>query len=109
MKHESKMRPSQCVRRGVAWLSAIRPRWYREINLERLDLATCDDCVLGQLFGDYNDAEQIFGSDATQLGALGMNIDYRFDQPHADETQEFNRLTALWKRAIRRLRTSNAR
>lgn len=41
------------VGEGAKWLDRHKPGWLGQINLNRLDLATCGECVLGQTFGDY--------------------------------------------------------
>lgn len=43
------------VMKGVAWLDEHNPGWEREenINLKELNLLSCVDCILGQLFGEY--------------------------------------------------------
>lgn len=44
------------VARGAELLDRARPGWAREIALDRLDMASFDCCVTGQLFGNYFDA-----------------------------------------------------
>jgi len=34
-------------------LDEVKPGWYRQINLRKLDLACSDKCVLGQVYGDF--------------------------------------------------------
>src|SRR4051794_1029479 len=42
------------VRRAARKLDEIRPGWHNEISLDRLDLASYEECVLGQLYGRYD-------------------------------------------------------
>jgi hypothetical protein len=41
------------VANGAALLDRARPNWAREIAQDELAMATCDQCILGQLYGDY--------------------------------------------------------
>lgn len=38
---------------GVALLDEKCPDWVNRIDLSRLDIASCNRCILGQLFGDF--------------------------------------------------------
>ena len=40
---------------GAKWLDNTCPGWFRRINRAMLDIANCWDCVLGQLYGNYNE------------------------------------------------------
>ena len=35
-------------------LDKLKPKWAKEIDLERLNLMSSSDCLLGQLFGSYS-------------------------------------------------------
>ena len=37
------------VARGVKVLDAVMPTWFKKINLDTLELASCEACVCGQL------------------------------------------------------------
>jgi hypothetical protein len=41
------------VARGATLLDEIRPGWWREINDDELDMQWCQECILGQVFGNY--------------------------------------------------------
>ena len=43
------------VARGVKLLNEKKPGWKKKIDRERLDMSSCEDCILGQLFGSYRD------------------------------------------------------
>lgn len=45
---------AQCVARGAALLDVKRPGWHHNISLNRLRTASTEDCILGQLFGNYS-------------------------------------------------------
>lgn len=44
------------VRRGIAWMDEWVPDWRESINRENLDMRNGADCILGQVFGDYDEA-----------------------------------------------------
>lgn len=74
------------VNAGIALLDREQPGWREKIDLDTLDLASCSVCVLGQVFGDYDD-----GIDA--LGVSGY--DYGFNTMGG-----MQELTAAWKEAL---------
>ena len=41
------------VARGAALLDAERPGWADQIGADTLAMESCDQCVLGQLYGNY--------------------------------------------------------
>jgi hypothetical protein len=46
------------VARGAAILDELRPGWYQDIDLEKLDLISSWHCVLGQLYGHFGEGLQ---------------------------------------------------
>jgi hypothetical protein len=88
----------QRVDRGAAWLDECRPAWWAEIDLIRLDLDHQEDCVLGQLWGDYFSVP-IMLDEAIASG---------FDSDHAADTVEYEddvaALTEAWRALIERRR-----
>lgn len=76
------------VAAGMALLDQERPGWRQEIDLGTLDLGSCSVCVLGQIFGDYEDG----------LSELGIGDDpykYGFNALGGMST-----LTQAWKDAL---------
>lgn len=45
------------VQLGIEFLDANVPDWREQIDTAKLDLASCETCVLGQLFSDYKAEE----------------------------------------------------
>lgn len=41
------------VLNGIKYLNEHHPGWLSRIDLDTLDLKSCQDCVLGQVFGEY--------------------------------------------------------
>ncbi len=58
------------VARGAAILDAHRPGWHSQIDAEFLDLSSCSECVLGQLFGAFEDG----------VAALGISVDFTLQE-----------------------------
>ena len=59
------------VARGAELLDSIRPGWRKEVDLDRLDLSSCHECVLGQLFGGYT-----YGEDELQRAVPDFYYDH---------------------------------
>lgn len=43
------------IERGAAWLDRVKPGWRDLIDLDTLNLADAESCVLGQVFADEAD------------------------------------------------------
>lgn len=56
------------VAQGVQLLDQNVPNWRDKINVDNLDLGSCSICVLGQVFGDYNDGLNALGVDGYDYG-----------------------------------------
>jgi hypothetical protein len=80
---------------GVEWLDAQEPGWAERINLAELDLASPCRCVLGQIYGGFDEAPvddispQLFGFNANLFGTEFANLD-----------EEFTALEVEWRRVI---------
>jgi hypothetical protein len=74
------------------------PEWHHSVTPGILDIGSANDCVLAQLFGDYET-----GLDHTGIGALDA-ADYGFDclaLPHADDcADDVADLNTAWLNAI---------
>lgn len=57
---------SSRVQAGAAKLDEVRPGWAEAIDPGVLDLGMMEDCILGQLYGHYED-----GCDALGIAAFG--------------------------------------
>lgn len=45
----------EAAHRGAQFLDNVLPEgWFREIKVDRIELNSCIDCILGQLFGGYS-------------------------------------------------------
>lgn len=90
------------VKRGVQLLNREVTDWYDLINLDLLDILHGDQCVLGQLFGDYVDGLRELGLTAKESNAHGFCFGYDLaNYSYAGWAD----LTEQWKSAIRELRS----
>lgn len=54
----SELTVAERVANGVAWLDENRPGWLGDIRIERIDIASGCNCILGQTFGRYEDSPE---------------------------------------------------
>lgn len=48
----------QDVLKGIALLDEIAPQCWRQlVHLDRLDIANSENCILGQIYGDWGNEE----------------------------------------------------
>lgn len=66
------------VARGAALLDLRWPGWRSEIDLDRFHIGHSQDCVLGQLYGDYAGGLRILG--------LTLGIEHGFSGPHGQRS-----------------------
>ena len=96
------------VTAGAFALDAAKPGWENQIDLDRLDVSSPVNCVLGQLYGEYTNAPKSLRMGETELGFYansvtkvdGMSLADYFDcmtslskEVHA----EYEALTSAWK------------
>lgn len=78
------------VANGVKFLdSNYGNNWRSKIALDNLNVARCDVCVLGQIFGDYEDGLNSLGLRDTDAKEYGFNTN-----------GDMEALTAAWKDAL---------
>ncbi|HEY4520168.1 MAG TPA: hypothetical protein VJH33_04040 [Candidatus Paceibacterota bacterium] len=46
---------AQNAAQGAALMDRKNPGWFNHIDTGKLSIATTDNCILGQLFGEYSD------------------------------------------------------
>lgn len=83
------------VAAGAAWLDDTCPGWRRDVDVDRLSVANPCNCVLGQLFDDFDDRP-------AQLQPLQVARDLGFEisRNAGGNTREYQALTAEWRRVI---------
>lgn len=79
------------VARGAEYLDEVRPDWWRSVNLERLDLVSGDDCILGQIWDDYGYAVELLRLTERDVTDYGFGLVTAASWP---------RLTALWRAEV---------
>jgi hypothetical protein len=77
------------VAAGIKLLDSKKPGWRSKIVMDELDLASCDVCVLGQVFGSYDSGKYTLGLDSYDTKDYGFNTDYSMSE-----------LTKAWKDAL---------
>lgn len=101
----SELTIEQRVAAGAKWLDENQPRWLDHVDIEALDLESCQRCVLGQLFGDFRESPLLAGLDLdspwgdaqaeANTAPLGFDV---FEGE--DSCSGFAELTAEWRRVI---------
>ncbi len=94
----------RAVKDGAAWMDENHPGWAMKIDLSKLDMNNCFDCVIGQAVGNYFDKiYQIEGVD--EYEADDWSIEHGFNAEDGDNPAEFHELEAAWTdEVIQRLR-----
>jgi hypothetical protein len=77
------------VNAGIKLLDAEQPGWRESIDLETLNLGSCSVCILGQVFGDYEDG-------TIELGIEDDPYKYGFNALNGGMAE----LTQAWKDAL---------
>lgn len=83
------------VLRGIELLDRQVPGWRDRIDWDKLDMANCYRCILGQLFGKYSEGVE-------ELGVLS-GTHYGFDAPpcltSGVTSEYFTELAHFWRQA----------
>ncbi|MBX4200381.1 dolichyl-diphosphooligosaccharide--protein glycosyltransferase subunit 2 [Candidatus Parcubacteria bacterium] len=80
------------VERGARRLDYQRPGWEKEMDLERLDIRDQNDCIAGQLVGDYGRYHRLnLQGTSEQNGMMASKDSYK----------EWDFLTRAWKKEIK--------
>lgn len=85
------------VKRGAKWLDKHQSGWYNRIDLDELDLADDQVCIVGQLTQHnegYGIVRDFIGHDWT--------ADRGFTAHYGDACGTFYRLTKRWRKEIRK-------
>lgn len=115
--------PGQRVHRGAAWLDVSNPGWVDRIDFDNLYMADTEWCILGQLYGTFDNhplMQEICPSKDCASGTCPATLwagDHGFDHiasdlfSPTDRDADYRTLTQLWKALIelRRLEATVAR
>lgn len=89
------------VRKGIKVLDDNYSRWWMEINLNKFVMCSCHDCLLGQLFGEYNEGMiALFG---TRMGGWQFGFDgkeWEQGKVKMHPKINFDRLRKIWYKVI---------
>ncbi len=90
------------ARRGAAWLDRELPGWHKGIDRSVLNVGSCTNCVLGQMFEDYENALEPLHVSTTWLKRHGFNAThlhsetwFGFFQEYTDRSA-YQELTKAW-------------
>jgi hypothetical protein len=87
---------SERVTRGARVLDEVCPGWVKRIDLAVLDIASCLDCVLGQLYGTFDDGAMVVEDFSVGLARLGFDVEIG--------THDVAALNQAWRAEIARRR-----
>lgn len=94
------------VARGVALLDEKHPGWWERIDVDRLNLRSGCNCVLGQTWdGDYAGSSTAYMHHLDALLPEESYRDYEFGfdaeaEDGEEQDDEYDALTAEWRRVI---------
>lgn len=84
------------VEAGMDFLDERRPGWMPRIDLDRLNISSSLDCVLGQLGGNYYEVLDAFGLNSVDSYGFGFS-GHRLSEGYECECYS---LTLAWRQAI---------
>jgi hypothetical protein len=89
------------VSAGIDLLDRETPGWDKDIDLDALRLSSCEQCVLGQLYGTFGDGLDFLDLHDDSAARLGFQL-------YEGEGNLYGTLTDAWVAAIcaRRLAVS---
>lgn len=85
----------QRAREGAKFLDKVEPGWYRKVNPLKLDMRSCVDCVLGQLYGEF-----ILGMETLMRRGLGYHFLWFGFATDELKHATFSGLTIAWSDEI---------
>lgn len=89
------------VKRGAKLLDEKVPSWYTSINLDTLELSSCLECILGQLFGHYSDGLTELKIDfQNSIASDSPRYYYGFSVCGNVSSTWWKALTELWKQEV---------
>lgn len=94
----------EAITLGADYLDLMMPGWRIEIDRDRLDLSSPRDCILGQLFGAYEDA--LGALSLNQVLAVAMGFDVAVEDPSPEDYLD---LQTEWQRVLSLPKTSGQR
>lgn len=62
------------VRKGADVLDDINPGWFNEVNVKELEMASCERCILGQIFESYGCGMSNITSEGLDPHVMGFDV-----------------------------------
>lgn len=88
------------VAAGTAFMDRLLPDgWQKTINLDTLNIADDENCVLGQCYGSFGTVTNRFDLSPRQARSLGF-----FENPGPRHGRRYRRLTAAWRQSLQESR-----
>ena len=86
----------ECVARGAALLDAHQPGWENRINRGTLVMGSLRQCLLGQLYGDFDTGLDILFPDNDETECLGAHHGFDAHYRLKPLGAQYRRLHTLW-------------
>jgi hypothetical protein len=86
------------VAAGIAWLDEHKWGWRKKIDLSTLDMGHNRNCVLGQVYGSYENTDYMLSE--TRKQQLGFTV--KSGQSWSEMCQSWDELTKEWERQLER-------
>lgn len=101
------------VKRGIYWLDENHPNWAQDIDLEKLDMSECTECVIGQAVGGYSYTINLAATgtpdDWNHKVSTQWSVDHGFEYPGpvayasgAPINYGYEELETLWSDEVRK-------
>lgn len=94
---------SKNVARGMRLLNKIYPKWWKKISFRQLNLASCKECVLGQLYKDYeNGCKEITEKTRGKINTYDeIRVRQKYGFSASLSLYSYDTLTIQWKKSIK--------
>jgi hypothetical protein len=90
---------TKAVQRGRDLLDAMAPGWANRIDTIDLDMGADNHCILGQLFGGYEEGKQALGLANDDIAA--HHGFYATNEMCSRYTEPYKRMTMIWRKLLR--------
>ena len=85
------------IKRGIKFLDEKVPNWRRAITPDELDLGSCELCILGQIYGDFDNGRLGLSLGLSKAEEYGL---YYESLNPGEIDRYYSHLTKLWKEAL---------
>jgi hypothetical protein len=82
------------ARCGAEYLDQLEPGWYNRVDVERLDISVATECVIGQLYGSYNNWRN-----SKDCGSANFTVKHGFFV-RTPKKKNWEKQTEAWKQEI---------